>query len=95
MFSDSNAQTSDRNEHLLFYPTVPLTCLAYHPSSELKGFELILIFLQIKYIKDLSGYYPNISQSQLIAVNELKSLLLDSNIDINYDEEHEFLKLLR
>ena len=41
------------------------------------------------------GYYPNISNNMLSAVNKLKRMLMEAKIDINMDEEHEFLKLLR
>ena len=63
-----------------YYLTLP-KCSEYHPQSELKN---------------LPGYYPNISGEQLNAVNALKNLLEQEGINIDYnDGEEEFLKLLR
>jgi hypothetical protein len=61
------------------YSFVP-TCKNYHPLSELSS---------------LSGYYPNISPTQLSAVNELKLAIWNEKLRFHYDEEDEFLKLLR
>lgn len=62
------------------YNEIPQDCLAYHPTSELKG---------------RSGYFPTISAEQLKAANELLSIIERENLRFNVDEEHEFLKLLR
>jgi len=63
------------------YPTLP-ECPLYHPDSELNG---------------KAGWYPNISSSQLAAANSLRASLEREGYweDFNYDEENEFLKLLR
>lgn len=63
-----------------YYTSLP-TCPQYHPQSELRN---------------LPGYYPNISAEQLKAANSLKALLVQEGIDVDYnDGEDEFLKLLR
>ena len=63
--TNSNTQTSDNSNKesssLKYYSEVPSNCLPYHPQSELNG---------------LPGYYPNINNSQLIAVNDLKAALI-------------------
>ena len=61
------------------YPSIP-QCRLYHPLSELGG--------QL-------GYYPNINEEQLCAVNELIKLIENDNLLFSSDDEHEFLKLLR
>jgi len=61
------------------YPTLP-ECYHYHPNSELSK---------------RSGYYPNIDKNQLKAVNEMFDLIERNQLNINIDEEHEFLKVLR
>lgn len=61
------------------YSTVP-ECLLYHSLSELNGRE---------------GYFPNISERQLKAINDLINLLQSNNLILFDDGEHEFLKLLR
>lgn len=62
------------------FTKVPI-CSEYHPLSELRN---------------QSGYYPNINAEQLKAANALKALLVEENINIDYnDGEEEFLKLLR
>lgn len=61
------------------YPTIP-TCRPYHINSELSR---------------RPGYYPNITPEQLKAVNELVALVEKHHLNINTDEENEFLKLLR
>jgi hypothetical protein len=61
------------------YASVP-SCLPYHPQSELNG---------------KAGYYPNISQEQLKAANELIALIERAELEFNHDGEDEFLKLLR
>jgi hypothetical protein len=53
-----------------------------------------LLSSALTYCLDL-GYYPNISPAQLKAVNELVALVEQNNLNINIDEEEEFLKLLR
>jgi hypothetical protein len=64
------------------YTSVPDNLPLYHPLSELK---------------DKSGCYPNITNDQLIAVNELLSLLEKDEMlhQFNHDNEIEFFKLLR
>lgn len=52
----------------------------YHPNSELR-------------VKP--GCYPNVSIDQLSKVSDLKNLIDEKGIDINIDDELEFLKLLR
>lgn len=61
------------------YITLP-DCFPYHHASELNG---------------RAGYFPNINDTQLKAVNELIELVENQNLIINIDKEHEFLKLLR
>ncbi len=61
------------------YGSVP-QCLPYHPNSELVN---------------KAGYYPNISPQQLRAVNELSALIERDNLPFYYDDEDQFLKLLR
>ena len=61
------------------FSTLPC-CRPYHPSSELRTQE---------------GYYPNISPQQLRAASELLSMVKENGLNMNTDEEDEFLKLLR
>lgn len=63
------------------YLTLP-HCLSYHPQSELLS---------------RSGYYPNLTPSQLQAASDLYTLLYNDNLieKFNYDEENEYLKILR
>jgi hypothetical protein len=64
------------------YEHIPDNLPLYHPLSELK---------------DKSGYYPNLTNDHLKAINELHSLLEKDELlnQFNYDNEIEFLKLLR
>ena len=62
------------------YSSIPSNIPKYHELSSLRSRE---------------GYFPNISNGMLVAVNKLKSMLNEAKIDINIDEENEFLKLLR
>lgn len=62
------------------YDTMPMDLPKYHP---------------LNVLATQKGYYPNLSESQIIAVSLLKKKCIENKIDLYDDSEYEYLKLLR